>query len=120
MEGAFLCRWGANSPLPQPKAALGPKHELMWPECHLFYWRKIYTEERRQPRWKASSCPTPIPLSVPLQPLLSSFLALLVTLPFTMHSISNLKCRCFLPLGQDTLPLCLLSSSWQASQGQKN
>lgn len=98
--GPFLCRWGADSPLPQLKAHQGSKHELMWPECHLFYWRKICAKER-QPRWKASSCPTHSPLPVPLEPLQSSLPALLVTLPLTLQPEMWM---CFLPLGQDPLP----------------
>lgn len=111
LGGLFLCRWGADSPFPQPKAPHPHPCAPSMSSCGRNATSCI--GERRQSSWKASPCPTPIPLSV----LLISPPP--VALPLTTYSISNLKCRCSLPQGHNSLPRCLLSSSWLASQGQR-
>lgn len=49
----------------------------------------------------------PLPQNTLSLSLLSSLLTILLTLPLTVHPILGLKCECFLPLEQDSLPqLC--------------
>lgn len=122
LGGPFLCRWGANGPFPQPKAPPYP-HAPSMSSCGrnatcFIGERSALGKGGRQSRWKASPCPPPITPFVLCGPCCPHF-SPLVTLPLTMHSISNLKWRCCLPQGHDSLPRCLLSSSWQASRGQR-
>lgn len=62
LGGLFLCRWGADSPFPQPKAPHPHRCAPSMSSCGRN--ATSCTGERRQSSWKASPCPTPIPLSV--------------------------------------------------------